>query len=204
MNKLFFSILIAGAISTSCGDKNSNEREMEKQSARQGAIDSVNMANAEQRRMDSLAAVPTLSEPDAVILPEPKLPEDKKATRKKSPSTAGVPAPTPTHPSGNNDNQTGTASTETVSGEQTETAGTSTLSAEEKKKKGLNNAAKGAIIGLGTGAAAGAVINKNNRGKGAVVGGVIGAIGGAVGGAVIDKQKEKKAKKDTTGTEDKK
>lgn len=70
--------------------------------------------------------------------------------------------------------------------------------APEKKKKGWSGAAKGAVIGAGTGAVAGAVIDKKH-GEGAVVGGLIGAGVGAATGAVID-SKNKKKKKKTTAT----
>lgn len=43
------------------------------------------------------------------------------------------------------------------------------------QKKGWSKAAKGAVIGGVTGAAAGAVINKKNRAAGAVIGGAVGA-----------------------------
>ncbi|HEY1038985.1 MAG TPA: YMGG-like glycine zipper-containing protein [Bacteroidia bacterium] len=61
-----------------------------------------------------------------------------------------------------------------------------------EKKKGLNNTAKGALIGAGAGAIGGALIDKK-RGEGAIVGGLIGAGAGAISGAIIDKQKKKKA-----------
>ena len=54
----------------------------------------------------------------------------------------------------------------------------SSTSSNAAKKKGWSKAAKGTVIGAGTGAVLGAVINKRNR----VVGGVIGGVaGGAVG-----------------------
>lgn len=56
------------------------------------------------------------------------------------------------------------------------------------QKKGWSKTAKGAVIGGVTGAAAGAVINKKNRGVGAVVGGVTGAAAGAVIGNEMDKK----------------
>lgn len=63
---------------------------------------------------------------------------------------------------------------------------------ETKKKKGWSGAAKGAVIGAGTGAVAGAIIKKNAGG--AIVGGIIGAGAGAATGAIIDKNKKKKKK----------
>ena len=50
--------------------------------------------------------------------------------------------------------------------------------AKAPEKKGWSKAAKGAVIGGGSGAVLGAVINKRNRAIGAVIGGVI---GGGVG-----------------------
>jgi len=61
-----------------------------------------------------------------------------------------------------------------------------TLPAE--KKKGWSATAKGAVIGAGVGAIGGAVINKKNRGKGAIIGGLIGAAAGAGTGILIDRK----------------
>lgn len=55
------------------------------------------------------------------------------------------------------------------------------------KKKGWSKAAKGAAIGAGTGAVAGAIISKK-KGVGAVVGGLIGAGGGYIIGRKADKK----------------
>ncbi len=60
----------------------------------------------------------------------------------------------------------------------------------QPKKKGWSNTAKGAVIGAGAGAVAGAVIDHNNRGAGAVIGGLAGAAVGAGTGAVIDHKKK--------------
>lgn len=180
---------------------NSDRTEEEVQRARQSTLDSVNMANGRQRVMDSLSAI-SHSVPDAVVLETPTYvaePEKKHHDTKHQPKRSTQPATNPTVAAGGGATP---APTNTGSAQQgTAAAGNGTVAGteEEKKKKGLNNAAKGAIIGLGTGAAAGAVINKENRGKGAVIGGVVGAVGGAVGGAVLDKRKAKKeAEKDST------
>ena len=68
-----------------------------------------------------------------------------------------------------------------------------------KKKKKMSNAAKGAIIGAGVGALAGAAVSKK-RGKGAIIGGIIGAGTGAVTGVVIDKRKKQKTAQQSTPT----
>jgi uncharacterized membrane protein len=56
------------------------------------------------------------------------------------------------------------------------------------RKKGWSKAAKGTVIGAGTGAVAGAIINKRNRGVGAVVGGILGAGAGYGIGRSMDKK----------------
>ena len=58
-------------------------------------------------------------------------------------------------------------------------------------KKGWSNKGKGAAVGAGTGAVAGAVIaGKGDRATGAVVGGAAGAVGGALIGRKKDKKKD--------------
>ena len=59
------------------------------------------------------------------------------------------------------------------------------------KKKGWSHKAKGVAVGAGTGAITGALINKNNRGVGAIVGGLVGAASGYIIGNEVDKKKEK-------------
>ena len=76
----------------------------------------------------------------------------------------------------------------------------STLPSEEpiykpvpvKKKRRISRPVQGAIIGAGVGAVSGAIINKDNRGKGAVIGGIIGAGVGAGTGIIIDNKQKKK------------
>jgi uncharacterized protein YcfJ len=70
----------------------------------------------------------------------------------------------------------------------------STVSASDataQTRQGMSRKGKGAIIGGGTGAAAGAVIaGKGDRGKGALIGGAAGAVGGAIIGRKKDKRKD--------------
>ena len=56
------------------------------------------------------------------------------------------------------------------------------------EKRGWSAKAKGAVIGAGTGAVTGAVINKRDRAKGAIIGGVLGAGAGTGVGAIIDRK----------------
>lgn len=60
-----------------------------------------------------------------------------------------------------------------------------------KRKKGWNHTAKGAVVGAGTGAVTGAIINKK-RAEGAIVGTLIGAGVGAGTGALVDRSKKRK------------
>lgn len=76
--------------------------------------------------------------------------------------------------------------------ETTTTTTTSTPAKVYKKKRKISRTAEGAIIGAGVGAISGAIINKSNRGKGAIIGGVIGAGVGAGTGAILDKKAKKK------------
>ena len=54
--------------------------------------------------------------------------------------------------------------------------------------KGLSHAAKGTLVGAGTGALTGAILNKDNRGTGAIIGTFIGAGAGYLIGRKTDKK----------------
>jgi len=127
----------------------------------------------------------------------------KKATvtpvRKASKSVASAPKRVSTSSSSSKSSESSNSSGSTVStGNEGDGAGAGSGEvAQASEKKGWSKAAKGAVIGGVTGAAAGAVINKKNRGVGAVIGGVIGAGGGYVLGRGMDK---KDGRYLTTGT----
>src|SRR5690606_2061977 len=61
-----------------------------------------------------------------------------------------------------------------------------------QKKKGWDNATKGAVIGGAAGAAGGAIIVSKKKGLGAVVGAVVGAASGYIIGKDMDKKDKKK------------
>ncbi len=74
----------------------------------------------------------------------------------------------------------------------------STFSAQAQERQRISPQAKGAIIGGGSGAILGAVINKRNRAVGGVIGGVVGAGAGyAVGKRVDNKRKARAAAAET-------
>lgn len=58
----------------------------------------------------------------------------------------------------------------------------------QQQKRGWSAKAKGAVIGAGVGAASGAIINKRNRGVGAIIGAVGGAAAGTGIGAILDRK----------------
>jgi len=63
-----------------------------------------------------------------------------------------------------------------------------TNEAKSTKKKGWSKAAKYAVIGGAGGAVTGAIINKKDRVKGAVIGGVVLGAGGYIFGRSQDKK----------------
>jgi outer membrane lipoprotein SlyB len=67
-------------------------------------------------------------------------------------------------------------------------ANSSTTATPVKTDKGMSHAAKGTIVGAGTGAITGAILNKDHRGTGAIIGAVIGAGTGYVIGRSTDKK----------------
>lgn len=69
--------------------------------------------------------------------------------------------------------------------------GSAVSDANAQTRQGMSRKGKGAIIGGGSGAVAGAVIaGKGDRGKGALIGGAAGAVGGALIGRKKDKRKD--------------
>ncbi len=100
------------------------------------------------------------------------------------PEKKAVAFPSATQKNSLSHHQGAVASAKTADEKTTETDTKKTVVTKKKKK----SVVKGAVIGAGVGAVAGAIINHNNRGAGAVIGGVIGAGAGAATGAIIDKK----------------
>lgn len=124
-----------------------------------------------------------------LVIMKPELPADSQQTET-TPAAAPAKGTAPASKKANNSTAT-TDNAATGNGATTAPAGdgTAATTAEAKEeKKGWSKTAKGAVIGGVTGAAAGAVINKKNRGAGAVIGGVTGAAAGAVIGNEMDKK----------------
>jgi hypothetical protein len=66
---------------------------------------------------------------------------------------------------------------------------------QQQQKKGWSDAAKGTAIGAGVGAGVGALIDKDKRGRGAIIGGVIGGSGGYAIGRKSDRESGRVEKK---------
>ncbi|MGD1319915.1 glycine zipper domain-containing protein [Chryseobacterium sp. 2R14A] len=75
-----------------------------------------------------------------------------------------------------------------ASGSGGSSSGGSSSQGTTAKKKGISEAAKGTAIGVVSGAALGAIVNKKNRGGGAVVGGIIGGATGYTLGRAQDRK----------------
>lgn len=69
-----------------------------------------------------------------------------------------------------------------------ESTGNTTSGTEVSQQQDMSKAAKGTIIGTVGGATAGALLNKKNRGAGAVIGGIVGGATGYTIGRSKDKQ----------------
>lgn len=101
-----------------------------------------------------------------VVAEKPVAPVNKPVTRKSSANSANSNNSNTVHSSGTN----------------------TTTNASYPQDKGWSHAAKATAVGGGSGAILGAVLNKDNRVGGAIVGGVIGAGAGYVIGRSVDKK----------------
>jgi hypothetical protein len=175
--KNFILPLCFALVFSACSDKKENAEEVTRQIV---LTDSANL-NASNINTD-IAAEEAVAEP----APAPKVVYvDRYVKPAPAPRVRTVtPKAAPVQEQPQTNNNTSTAP------EAGNTAPTSTdvvtAEPEVKKKTGVSDAAKGAVIGGVGGAAAGAVISRS--GKGAVIGGVIGAAGGYILGRKKDKQ----------------
>ncbi|MES2702795.1 MAG: YMGG-like glycine zipper-containing protein [Bacteroidota bacterium] len=166
------SLIICAAISclfASCGSA-----EKEAEAARtQATMDSMSMVIVKQKTIDSMnsiAAVPMGSIENTAG----------------NPSATGASTARPRSANGGSRTTNNYSSTTTTTNNQPAPVAA--------KKKGWSSKAKGAVIGAGAGAATGAIVNKRNRGVGALIGGAAGAAVGLGTGAIIDhKKKENEA-----------
>ena len=158
-------IMILVATLTSLVSCNNNDKKnVTEQSIKKATIDSMDYANRQQRMIDSLQALTQSSSKNLEMESPAMIPieEGHKKVKPRKKITLVKPIPAVNTPQTTNNTpaqpQSGSAGNTTPV-----PADNSTVVTAPTKKKGLNNAAKGAIIGLGTGAAAGAIIGKENR-----------------------------------------
>lgn len=158
----------------SCRTQDTNDADVVRsggaaQDVKDATIDSLKMEIAKQRVIDSMQEVARLEQESA-------LEEQAAATAAASRSTSSTRRASSSSAYSNN----------SYAGSSNSTASQPVYT--EPEKRGMSAKAKGAIIGAGTGAVTGAIINKRNRSKGAIVGGVLGAGAGTGVGAIIDKK----------------
>ena len=169
MKTIISSVAIAGLFTmAACNSSALKEKEAAIQ-AQKNTIDSMNNELAKQKLIDSMKDATSMQ----YILPA-AVPQNV------SPSVASTRRSATKNYAARNRN-TSTSSTNN-------TVAQAPVAQEPAAKKGWSAKAKGAVIGAGTGAAAGAIINKRNRAAGAVIGGILGAGAGTGVGAVIDKK----------------
>ncbi|MEG1589695.1 glycine zipper family protein [Chryseobacterium sp.] len=124
------------------------------------AIERERFAYETKKRTDSIAEVEKAK--TAAVAAKPQVIKETKTIYRDAPSS-----------SSNNGSQASNSSSQ----------GTTAA-----KKKGISEAAKGTAIGVVSGAALGAIVNKKNRGGGAVVGGIIGGATGYTLGRSQDRK----------------
>jgi septal ring factor EnvC (AmiA/AmiB activator) len=172
------AVLLAGLLgATSCGNSEMKEKEAAL-AAQQRTLDSMNNQMARQRTIDSMNAV--LAARDQARTDSIRMAEEEKAA-----TAAAVRSSTPARRSSRSRSSSNSGYSQPVA--QAPAPVSSELPAEQRRR-GWSAKAKGAVIGAGTGAAAGAIINGRNRAAGAVIGGVLGAAAGTGTGAIIDKK----------------
>jgi hypothetical protein len=170
MKKITGIVAIAGiALLSACQTKQADTTTTTA-AANQHVIDSLKTELVRQQVIDSMTAVAKVEKPKTVTTHVVYTPAKKKTTTRRSTASANTvnsyagysqPAPVYNEP---------------------------VAPVQQPQKKGWSAKAKGAVIGAGVGAATGAIINKRNRGVGAIIGGVLGAGAGTGVGAIIDKK----------------
>lgn len=178
MKKVLILAAFAGVLA-SChsGDTQST-------AAKQRTIDSLKSEMAKKEIIDSVTRAVTLAQPVAVAQPE--VPVVQAADR----NEYKRPVKTRRHTTRNSGGYTQSQSNQYSGYAASPTSATSTTTtATTKERKGWSAKAKGAVIGAGAGAVAGALIDRK-KGRGAIIGGLLGAGSGLGAGAIIDKRQQ--------------
>lgn len=177
MKPTISAIVLAGLFSmTACNRTAVNQKDAAIQ-AQQHTIDSMNAELAKKKVIDSMNEVARIQ----YVIPQQAAPA--------APATASAATSSRSTSSHRTVRHTKHSSSQSNAGSDVVASSAPASQQSETRKRGWSAKAKGAIIGAGAGAAAGAIINKRNRAAGAVIGGVLGAGAGTGAGAVIDKKK---------------
>ena len=198
--KRFLPILSIALVMAACNTDAEKIASTNPAAVQQAPMNSLDTAGfAEFQNMKAMNELAPIEEPvqkeQIAAVPVKKAPVA--SVRKASKSVASAPKSTSSSSSNSSESSPSSGSTASTGSEGDGSGAGSGEVAQTSEKKGWSKAAKGAVIGGVTGAAAGAVINKKNRAVGAVIGGVIGAGGGYVLGRGMDK---KDGRYLTTGT----
>lgn len=179
MKQIISAFAIAGLFTmAACSHTEVQQRDAAIQ-AQQHTIDSMNAELAKKKVIDSM---------NEVVKTEYVMTPPAGAAAAVAPAVASTSRTATRSYSSRAPRRTPRRSTASTSSTSTQSQPVVYQEAPAPKKKGWSAKAKGAVIGTATGAAAGAIINKRNRGAGAVIGGVLGAAAGTGAGAVIDKK----------------
>lgn len=175
MKRIISFFAIAGLLTTAACQRTTTNNTEAQLAAQQHTIDSMQDALARQHIIDSM---------NTVVL-------SQQATQKAAPAVAvrakrSTPKRSVNHSSSNT--YAGYSQQPVYTQPAPQQAPVVYQEQPVEQKKGWSAKAKGAVIGAGVGAASGAIINKRNRGAGAIIGGVLGAGVGTGVGAVIDKK----------------
>lgn len=182
--KQIFSVIALAGLAASC-NTNADKQKAAMLEAQQNTIDSMKVEMVKKQVVDSMNEVAQLNYmlpatmAPAVTEPAYTAPKRRSATRRSSTTRSTS--------STSNTGYANNTNTQPVVYQQAPVYETP-APAPAPEKKGWSAKAKGAVIGGATGAAAGAILHKKQRGVGAVVGGVLGAGAGTGIGAIIDKK----------------
>jgi hypothetical protein len=175
MKPFITSVAIAGLFSLAACNSSANKEKDAALLLQQHTIDSMNTEMAKRKVIDSMNEVSRMN----IMIPQvisPVAQPQQVVAANSSRSTQ--------HSVRRSTRNTHAASTRSNTTAQSQN--TAYQETPARRKKGWSAKAKGAVIGTGVGAITGAVVNKRNRGAGAVIGGLLGAGAGTGVGAIID------------------
>lgn len=186
-NVIAIAAFAGTALFASCRSYDPNEADVVRndgasQTAQEATIDSLKLELAKQRIVDSMNEVARLDKEATVaarssVARTTSAPRARTRTRARRASSSNY----------SNNSYAGNSYSQPAPVTQT-VYEPAPAPAPVQQRRGWSAKAKGAVIGAGTGAVSGAIINKRDRVKGAIVGGVLGAGVGTGIGAILDRK----------------